>query len=197
MQEEFHPWNWFVPPGSKVIIIGTFPPTQRNWSYNFFYPNKNNLFWRMMARIAGEELKYISGEEAVKERRNILIKLGVGISDMGRKILRTDNSSLDEKLVLLEHMDIFRILEENPSIQKIIFTSSSGKSSAARWFQDFLALQGIAYKVPKGERPLKASLQIKGRTIETVVLYSTSPRAANRISFDQLVELYKNEIENT
>jgi G:T/U-mismatch repair DNA glycosylase len=30
--------------------------------------------------------------------------------------------------------------------------------------------------------------------IELVILYSTSPRAANRITLERLVELYKNEI---
>ncbi|MDR0543024.1 MAG: uracil-DNA glycosylase family protein, partial [Dysgonamonadaceae bacterium] len=86
MQEEIHPWNRYIPAEAKSIIIGTFPPTRRNWSYDFFYPNKNNYFWRIMARIAGSPLQYFSGKEAVEERKNILNRLGIGVSDMGRII---------------------------------------------------------------------------------------------------------------
>ena len=131
MHEEIHPWKWYVPAGAKSIIIGTFPPTFRNWSYNYFYPNKNNFFWRILARIAGKPLQYFSGEEAVEERRIILDQLKIGVSDMGKIIRRTDGNSSDENLEIVEYMDIFRILEEKPSLRKIIFTSSTGKSSVA------------------------------------------------------------------
>jgi G:T/U-mismatch repair DNA glycosylase len=113
---------------------------------------------------------------------------------MGQHILRSANSSLDENLSVVEYMNIFQILDENPTIQKIIFTSSSGKESAARWFNQFLASKEIKHRFPTGKRPIKSAFQYQDRTIELVVLYSTSPRAANRISFDDLVELYKNEI---
>lgn len=194
MENELHPWNWFAPENSRVLIVGTFPPTKRNWSFDFFYPNKANFFWRIIARIAETELHYPTGELAVEERKDLLRKLRVAVTDMGQHILRSDSSSLDENLSVVEYMNIFQILEENPTIRKIIFTSSSGKESAARWFNRFLADREIKHRFPTGKRPIKSSFQYQDRTIELVVLYSTSPRAANRISFDDLVELYKNEI---
>nr|WP_294862628.1 hypothetical protein [uncultured Fluviicola sp.] len=194
MQKELHPWNWFAPENSKVLIVGTFPPTQRNWSFDFFYPNKANFFWRVIARIAETELHYPGGELAVEERKDLLRKLHVAVTDMGQHILRSENSSLDENLSVVEFMNIFQILDENPGIRKLIFTSSSGKESAARWFNRFLAMKEISHRFPTGKRPIRSSFQYRDRTIELVVLYSTSPRAANRISFENLVELYKNEI---
>jgi hypoxanthine-DNA glycosylase len=194
MQKELHPWNWFAPENSRVLIVGTFPPTTRNWSFDFFYPNKNNQFWKVIARILNTELEYPAGELAVEERKMLLRKLHVAITDMGQHITRSGNSSLDENLSVVEYMNIFQILDENPTIRKIIFTSSSGKESAARWFNQFLASKEIKHRFPTGKRPIKSSFQYQERTIELVVLYSTSPRAANRISFNDLVELYKNEI---
>lgn len=194
MQKELHPWNWFAPENSKVLIVGTFPPTRRNWSFDFFYPNKANFFWKVLAHIAGTELHYQTGELAVEERKNLLRKLQVAVTDMGQHILRNANSSLDENLSIVEYMNIFQILDENPGIRKIIFTSSSGKENAVRWFNQFLAGHEISHRFPTGKRPIKSSFEYKGKTIQLVVLYSTSPRAANRISFDNLVELYKNEI---
>ncbi len=194
MEQELHPWNWFAPEGSRVLIVGTFPPTKRNWSFDFFYPNKANFFWRIIARIAETELQVPTGDLAVEERKDLLRKLHLAVTDMGQHIERAGNSSLDENLSVLAYMDIFQILDENPGIRKIIFTSSSGKESATRWFNRFLETKEITHRFPTGKRPLKSSLQYKERNIELVVLYSTSPRAANRFSFEDLVDLYRNEI---
>lgn len=194
MHEEIHPWDSYVPAGAKSIIIGTFPPMLRNWSYDFFYPNRNNYFWRIMSRIAGSPLQYFSGAKAVEERKNMLNQLGVGVSDMGKVICRTDENSSDENLEIVEYMDIFGILKENPSLRKIIFTSSAGKSSAIGWFKSCLTLHGIDFRIPKGKRPLRTFVQIAGKDIEIVLLYSTSARAGATISLDSLTELFRNEI---
>lgn len=192
MQIEEHPWKWYHPEGGKTIIIGTFPPTARNWSYDFFYPNKNNYFWKIIAQIAQHELVHFSGENAVAERKQLLNKLKIGVSDMGNVVHRTVNNSLDESLEIVEYMNIFQILEENPMIRKIVFTSSSGKSSAIKWFRDYLETQNIHYTIPKGERPLRSSISLNGKEIEIVLLYSTSPRVS--IPFSKLTELFRNEI---
>jgi len=194
MQEETHPWKWYVPAGAETIVIGTFPPTRRNWSFDFFYPNKNNYFWKIIARIAGRPLLYISGEEAVNEREELLNHLKLGVSDMGQIIRRKTDSSLDQNLEIVAYMDIFKLLTENPSVRKLIFTSSSGKSSAIGWFKEYLALHQIPFKIPKGKRPLRTSVIINDKSFEIVLLYSTSPRAGAAISFDDLTELFAREI---
>lgn len=194
-EQESHPWKWFAPAHSKVLIVGTFPPTKRNWSYDFFYPNKANFFWRMMAHIAESPLQYFSGVEAVEERKHILEKLGIAITDMGHTIVRSNNSSLDENITAIQFMNIFQILEENPSIQKIIFTSSSGPNSAAGWFSRYLKSVNIIHSFPKGKKPIRCELEVFGKKMVLAILYSPSARAANRISFDQLVEMYRNEIK--
>ena len=195
MQEEIHPWNWYIPDGAKTVVIGTFPPTRRNWSFDFFYPNKNNYFWKLIARIAGYPLIYLLGEEAVNERKELLNHLKLGVSDMGQIIRRKTNSSLDQNLEAVVYMDIFKLLQENPSVQKLIFTSSSGKSSAIGWFKDYLARHGVPFKIPQGKRPLRATVMINGESLEIVVLYSTSPRAGASVSFDVLTELFAHEIK--
>ena len=196
MQEEIHPWKWYIPDGAKTVVIGTFPPTQRNWSFDFFYPNKNNYFWKIIARIAGRPLLYISGEEAVKERRELLNHLRLGVSDMGHVIHRSAGNSLDQNLEIVEYMDIFKLLKENPSVRKLIFTSSSGKSSAIGWFTDYLFLHGIPFKIPQGKRPLRTLVIINDKSYEIVLLYSTSPRAGASVSFDALTKLFAEEVNS-
>jgi len=195
MQEEIHPWNWYIPTGAETVVVGTFPPVRRNWSFDFFYPNKNNYFWKIIARIAGRPLHYVSGEEAVNERKELLNHLKLGVSDMGQIIRRKTDSSLDENLELVAYMDIFKLLQENPSVWKLIFTSSSGKSSAMGWFKEYLALHQMSFKIPQGKRPLRTPVIINDKLYEIVLLYSTSPRAGAAISFDDLTELFKSEVK--
>jgi len=193
-KQEIHPWNWFAPENSKTLIIGTFPPTKRNWKYDFFYPNTANLFWRILAKIADIELQCNLGEEAVIERKKILKIVAVAITDMGRVILRNDNSSLDENLEIVEYMDIFQILDEYPEITTIICTSSSGKVSAMRWLTDYLKAKNVACKFPQGKKPLKTEINYNKKIIKIVIAYSSSARASNRISFAELVAIYQKEI---
>lgn len=192
--EETHPWKWFIPEGSRSLIIGTFPTAKRNWRYDFFYPNPSNLFWKVISNISGNELSYFSGDEAVTERKEILNKLLLGITDMGKRVIRDDNSSSDEKLSPIEYMDILKIIEDNPSIRKIILTSSSGKVCATKWFSNYLMQQNIFIKSMKDPKPIVNEVYINGKQIKIVTLYSTSMRAANRITLERLIALYKNEI---
>jgi G:T/U-mismatch repair DNA glycosylase len=192
--EETHPWHWFVSESSRYLIIGTFPTAKGNWKYDFFYPNPSNLFWTVMANIAGLELFYFSGDKAVIERKEILMKLKIGITDIGKKVIRNDNSSLDEKLIPIEYTDILKIIEENPPIEKLILTSSSGKVCATNWFSNYLLEHKLSVKILKGPKSIKNKLSLNQKEIQIVTLYSTSRRAANRITLDKLVELYKAEI---
>lgn len=191
---EKHPWNYFIPKGAETLIIGTFPPTRKNWSFDFFYPNKMNLFWGVMSAISGIDLKAYSDMEDVALRKHLLETLKAGITDMGKTILRNNDSSLDENLDIIEYMDIEALLQMHPSIEKIIFTSSSGRTSAAKWFENYLFTKDILFRFPKGKKPLRAEVFLAGRRTELVILYSPSRRAANRITSEELTRLYRDEI---
>ncbi len=143
MRAEEHKWKWYVPEGATKLIIGTFPTHERNWSFDFFYPNCANNFWRVLSRIANRELKYISGEEAILERKLILKELKLGVTDMGLHVIRHEAASVDHNLELVEFMDIKSIFDGYKKINKIILTSSSGKVSAYSWFCQYLHKNSI------------------------------------------------------
>ncbi|MBL7697772.1 MAG: hypothetical protein JNK79_06420 [Chitinophagaceae bacterium] len=188
-----HPFKWFVPENATTLIIGTFPPVEKRWGFKFFYPNLQNNFWTILSKIAGTTLS-TDKNVMVAERQNILRKLKTGITDMGAVIKRLSPDSKDESLEIVEYMEILHILREHPSLKKIILTSSSGKSSALAWFKGYLEENNIAHVIPKRTKPLQFDIQFKKRTISVHVLYSPSRRAANRISFEKLVEMYKDVI---
>ena len=127
----------------------------------------------------------------------LLDRLQVGLSDMGQLICRMEDNSMDENLQVIEYMDIFQLLDENPAVDKLLFTSSSGKASAVCWFKDYLAIHGIKYNIPKGMRPLRSQLELRGRMVEIVLLYSTSPRVGAVISFEGLTRLFGEHLPPT
>ena len=191
---ETHPLKWIIPEGAKTLICGTFPPVRSRWSYEFFYPNKRNHLWPVLAAVAGKTLQHFEGQPAVDERKELLEQLKTGITDMGHTIERLVQNSADENLAIVEFMDIRQLLTDHPTIEKILFTSSSGKVSAVGWFTAYAKQVGWQFKFLKAARPWKAEFLFGGRMIQLRVLYSPSPRAANRISREKLVDLYRNEI---
>jgi G:T/U-mismatch repair DNA glycosylase len=188
---EKHPFVWFVAEGATTLIIGTYPPVTRRWGFPFFYPNLQNLFWKILASVAGVELSDHT-HLLVEERKSILYKLNAGVTDMGKVIRRIADNSKDESLELIKPMQILSILRLRPTIRKIIITSSSGKSSALAWFRHYLKRQDIACIVPAGNKPVSFRLELNKRQIDVYVLYSSSRRASNRISFEKLVDMYRN-----
>src|SRR5882672_1294497 len=99
-KEEKHPWPPFIPKHATKLLLGTFPTREENRkTYNFFYPNVSNRFWQTLSHVAMKKpLQYFKGDLAIEERKNILIKLEMGIADMGHQVLRQNNTSLDQHL---------------------------------------------------------------------------------------------------
>ncbi len=66
---EHHP-NWYHDiPAMHTLILGSYPPHADRRHYEFYYPNKVNRFWNILAGIKGHTLGHFKGEDAVKERK--------------------------------------------------------------------------------------------------------------------------------
>ncbi len=191
-----HPWKEYIPEDANKLILGTFPPRKEQWDFDFYYPNKKNKFWKVLAEIAGYKLKDFNESisdkvQEVEEKKYILRLLKLGITDIALKIIRQKNSSLDQNLFLLEFRDIFQILDQNPKIQTLILTSSSNGNSVLTWFEIYSKLNNIAlkWKLRKQEFPKEAEISIQGKDIQIKIVNSTSGTAGKSLDF--LVKQYK------
>lgn len=187
---ETHPFGNFVPSNAQVLVLGSFPTHSKNWRFNSFYPGRANFFWRMLSEIYRHKFIHISGTEAAKERLALCEKKGIAISDTiysCRRIVAT--SSKDSDLEMIEKMDILKILKKHPSIHTVILTGSSGRVSAHKVFFEHLAENKIIYSVKEGKPPVNGHFILKGRTIETHSLYSTSGINIGR--YAEAVKQYK------
>jgi len=194
-KEETHPWEPFIPANAEKLILGTFPTAEVNrGSYEFFYPNPNNDFWRVLFQAAEKTLDNYKHLEPIEIRKQILVDLKLGIADIGKKILRQKDSSRDDNLFPIEYTDIFSILETHPTIKKIIITSSSGGNSVLSWFHHYCVLNGHNFIIPREKLPIKTMLIFKSCKIRIEIV--SSPSRLSPIKGDKLFEMYRNAILN-
>lgn len=187
---ETHPFPVFIPPNATHLILGTFPTHRKNWKFEYFYPGRNNFFWRLMSDVFQQPFKHSTGDEAVKERKLFLTQKRIGIYDTIYKCVRkVATSSKDSDLEVIEKTNILQLLKHHPSIHSIILTSSSGMVSAHHLFFEHLRENNIAFSVTQTKPPINGSLILNGKEIKTHTLYSTSGTNIGR--YTQAVNQYK------
>jgi G:T/U-mismatch repair DNA glycosylase len=192
-KKEDHP-DWYHPVrGMRTLILGTFPPHKRKRHYEFYYPNSQNRFWKVMAEIANTKLSQNRGPQAVEERKRLMAQLKVGVQNMGRAILRGGLSSADKDIEVTEFQDIRGIINENDSLQAILLTGYSGKTSTYGEFVKYLTKNRVQHSQPERVRAgSKFTAQFK-RPITCIIGNSTS-RAAVGVRFESLVEQFESAI---
>lgn len=57
-QIEKLPWEAFIPINANKLILGTFPTQKQNRDFEFYYPNRNNRFWKVMAHLSNQKEKF-------------------------------------------------------------------------------------------------------------------------------------------
>lgn len=193
-KEESHPWEPFIPKNGDKLILGTFPTKVKyRGAYEFFYPNPNNDFWRVIFEVAGKKLDDFHQTEPIDARKQILSYLKLGIADIGKKVLRQKDSSKDDHLFPLEYTNIFSLLETYPTIKKIIITSSSGANSVLSWFHHYCIINGHTINIPKAKLPNMTKLLFNNLEIKIDII--SSPSRLSPIK-GELFEMYRSVILN-
>lgn len=180
---EHHP-NWYHDiPVMHTLILGSYPPHEDRRHYQFYYPNKVNRFWNILAGIKGHVLEHFKGEEAVRERQKLMEDLQIGVHNMGLRISRKGKSAADNDIEILEFQDILGIIHQHRELKRILMPGYSGKSSTVHSFVRYLKEHGIVADIPKAiTHGASFIIHIDGRAIECIALTSTSPRVPITLS---------------
>jgi G:T/U-mismatch repair DNA glycosylase len=195
---EEHP-NWYkdVSP-MRCLILGSFPPHPSKWAYPFFYPNRSNRFWKILADLAGESLQSTKDNKvlAVEERYCIMKKLEIGVQNLGLEIERKGKSALDTHIRIIKFQDIISIIETHPELERILLPGYSALNSTARSFIKYLQQNGIKISAIDQIKPdTLFTIEFRGRSIECVILNSTSP--ASRVKYDFLLEQFGRNLKSS
>ena len=160
----------------NTLILGSYPPHPKRYSYQFYYPHTRNNFWKIIAHIAEKELECMEGEEAVIERKELMRKLNIGVENLGKEIQREGESALDTNIKINSFNDILGIIKSHSELQQILLPGFHAKSSTTQSFIRYLEENKVSFTKPLLLKPEQTfTLTINKRNIKCVILNSTSP----------------------
>lgn len=131
MITELHPLDPFLPENGTVLFLGSFPPPRNRWSMDFFYPNWQNDFWRIMGLLYFEDAHHfeVRSEKRFDKARIVAFcrEKGFGFFDSAQKVCRLKGNASDNFLQIVEPADVNSLLMRMPLCHFVITTG--GKSS--------------------------------------------------------------------
>ena len=155
---EFHPLEPFLPTGAGILMLGSFPPQPRRWSIDFYYPNFNNDFWRILGLIffADKEHFILPGEKKFDKRRIVDFCTGRGIAmyDTACKVVRLKDNASDKFLQVVEATDIDALLESISQCRAIAATGQKAAELLAEHFHCNQPPLGRSVPIQSAERKL-------------------------------------------
>ena len=121
---EIHPFEPWLPGNAKLLMLGTFPPSEKRWCMPWYYPNFQNDMWRIFGIIYfGDKLHFVDVEnktyrlDAIKE---FLKEKGVAIYDTAQQVIRTKNTASDKDLQVVEPSDLDGMLRQLPECRAVL-----------------------------------------------------------------------------
>ena len=137
---EIHPLNPFISPKVKAIMIGSFPPARCKWNMEFYYPNFRNDMWRIVGLAFFDDKDYFLSEDKMSFDVNLLkttlTDKGIGIADVGQKVIRLKNNASDKFLQIVDPLNVSDMLQLIPLCHTFITTGEKATESLRLHFSD-------------------------------------------------------------
>ena len=145
---ERHPFEPFLPDGCRLLMLGSFPPSERRWSMRFYYPNFTNDMWRIFGLCYFGDKMHFVDQAAKTFRLDLIIPFlrshGIGMYDTATAVRRLKNTASDKDLEVVEPTDLRGMVSSLPSLTDIITTGQKATDVLAACF-------GIAAQPRVGE----------------------------------------------
>ena len=123
---EEHPLQPFLPSNAKLLMLGSFPPQQKRWSMDFFYPNLQNDMWRIFGYIFFRNKEYFLLPYKKAFNKELIIEFltekGIALYDTATSVRRLQDNASDKYLEVVEPTDIRLLLKQLPLCQAIVTT---------------------------------------------------------------------------
>lgn len=188
---ERHPFKPFLPNGCKLLMLGSFPPSQKRWCMNFFYPNFTNDMWRIFGLAFFEDKQHFVDEAnktfKLDELKAFLTAKGVGIYDTATAVNRTTGTAADKDLEVIEPTNLDELLLQVPACKNVVVT---GQLAA-----DVLRAHFNIAEQPKVGAYVPFRFQPDGREMRLYRMPSSS--RAYPLKVEKKTEWYKAMFEET
>lgn len=151
---ETHPWGDFIPPNTRVALMGTFPPTSNKWCMEFFYPNRSNDFWRIFGLIFFGDAQALYNPQArnfrVDDIKKLLSDKGIAIATTAVKVRRLQGNAADKHLEIVQTVDLPALLKRMPHCRAIGTTGEKAASVIASLTHTPIPRIGQPIQLPDG-----------------------------------------------
>ena len=123
---ERHPFEPFLPDGCRLLMLGSFPPSEKRWAMRFYYPNFTNDMWRIFGLcFFGDKLHFV--DTANKTYRlglivDFLKNHAIGMYDTATAVRRLKNTASDKDLEIVEPTDLKAMASSLPLLTDITTT---------------------------------------------------------------------------
>ena len=138
METERHPLQPFLPEHARMLMLGSFPPARKRWSMEFFYPNFQNDFWRIMGLCFFDDKNHFVDDEHHTFRlpliRSFLTSHGIAIFDTATEVIRLKNTASDKDLEVVTPTPLDELLDNLPECVAIVTTGEKSTGLACSYF---------------------------------------------------------------
>ena len=135
---EHHPLESFLPAHGKLLMLGSFPPQQKRWCMDFYYPNYSNDMWRVFGQVFFHDpLHFVDVTQKVFRRESIvqfLNERGIGIFDTASAVRRLQDNASDKFLEVVTPTDIEALLSQMPQCRAIVTTGQKATDTLCAHF---------------------------------------------------------------
>lgn len=196
-----HPYEPYIPENATKLIIGTMPPFRfcvsgkRSLFANdvdFYYGSKDNAFWKLLSEVTGVTLDFVNSPDAVNQRKQLLMNLHMGITDIVGSCIHHNGKADDTSLLTIEVKPLDKLLLDHPNIQELVYTN---RGEVKKYINHFFADKGYHNRARENET--KESVFINGKKYAVTQLYSPSPNALRSVSTEKRLQQYKSFFQDT
>lgn len=181
---EHHPLQPFLPANARVLFLGSFPPPQKRWCMEFYYPNFINDHWRIEGEIwFADKNHFVDTKQKCFKKDEIVVFLnekGIALYDTAEAVRRLKDNASDAFLEIVKPTDIRSLLKNIPLCHAIATTGEKATGEVCQHF-------GVE-KLP--------AVGSKTKLEKDLWLYRLpSSSRAYPLAFDKKVEVYRKAFE--
>lgn len=188
---EYHPLKPFLPEQARVLFLGSFPPQQKRWCIDFYYPNFINDHWRIEGAIFFGNRNHFVDEKGKRFKLKEIVAFcrekGLAFFDTSTAIRRLQDNASDKFLEVVEPTDIPAILARLPHLRAIVTTGEKATETICTSLSiDTMPKVNSFVTIPSHKNQ-------DGEQLELYRLPSSS--RAYPLAFDKKVEAYQRMFE--
>ena len=159
MNVEQHPLKPFLPANARLLMLGSFPPQQKRWCMDFYYPNFINDMRRIVGQVFFGDRNHFVDVAAKRFRKEMIVDFlnerGIALYDTATSIRRLQDNASDKYLEVVEPTDVRGLLRQIPHCRAIVTTGQKATDTLCETFDIQAPTVGSYSPFQLEERPMR------------------------------------------